>query len=263
MSFVKIDYNKKDSKWSMAKFQSHPYYEFHFLLSGTRRFFLNDCIFHIDAPMLCIIPPFQMHKTDGEAYERINLYLSPTLLTQSEVAFLKNLKDNVFQIDFNNQSLIFELLRLACSLSPTTQSDNLLLNIAHVVLHLLSETTLTPNNKFVSSISEREANKRNLIMDVVDYINNHYAENFSIKDVSSKFSISKSPLCQHFVSVMHCSIMQYRLLVRINKAKELLLSTNKSLEEISEAIGFSSANYFSLIFKKIIGIAPSYYKKTK
>ena len=48
---------------------------------------------------------------------------------------------------------------------------------------------------------------------------------------------------------------------RLNKAKELLLSSNMPICEIAEKSGFSDASYFSRSFKKSVGLTPKQYRK--
>ena len=60
---------------------------------------------------------------------------------------------------------------------------------------------------------------------------------------------------------MNCSPIDFLLNVRLNKAKEMLLHTKKSVGDVSEACGFSSANYFGLIFKQKEGLSPANYRK--
>ena len=57
--------------------------------------------------------------------------------------------------------------------------------------------------------------------------------------------------------------MEYVSRMRLSKAKLLLRDSNKSIEEIATECGFSSANYFGLIFKKEVGLSPLNYKKTR
>ena len=67
--------------------------------------------------------------------------------------------------------------------------------------------------------------------------------------------------CKRFSEVMRCSVIEYASAVRLNEARYLLSTTCKSIEEIAELCGYSSANYFSLIFKSKMGIVPSNYRK--
>ena len=60
---------------------------------------------------------------------------------------------------------------------------------------------------------------------------------------------------------MHCSVMKYVSELRITAAEKLLDNTDKTIEEIAEICGFSSASYFGLAFKKERGKSPSNYRK--
>ena len=62
---------------------------------------------------------------------------------------------------------------------------------------------------------------------------------------------------------MNCSIMDYVSRLRLAKAKSLLRDENMSVEDVSIECGYSSANYFGLIFKKEVGVSPLNYKKTR
>lgn len=56
--------------------------------------------------------------------------------------------------------------------------------------------------------------------------------------------------------------MQFILKIRIDRAKELLDFTDKSIADIAESSGFQDQNYFARIFKKITGVSPSQYRNS-
>ena len=89
MEFLEIERRNETKAFNMSYTQFHDYYELYFLLSGERAFFIESKLFLLKSGSFCIIPPFYMHKTEGEAYDRINLYVSKNLLTDSENAFLQ------------------------------------------------------------------------------------------------------------------------------------------------------------------------------
>ena len=93
------------------------------------------------------------------------------------------------------------------------------------------------------------------------HINENYQKKISLESLSNQFFVSKNTLCKWFRQSMNSSINQYVTCVRLNKAKLYLSTTNKSIEKISELCGFPSANYFSLIFKKHLGMSPQNYRK--
>ena len=59
-----------------------------------------------------------------------------------------------------------------------------------------------------------------------------------------------------FISVFNMAPAKYIQLYRINKAKELLVSTDKSIEEIAIAVGFANSSYFCKVFKNLTECTP-------
>ena len=261
MDFVEIDLKETKGEWSMSDLQSHDYYELYFLLEGTRRLFLGERIANVTAPALCVIPPFCMHKTEGGAYRRINVNVSPRVLTECEEQKLERLSASyIFKLMPRSGELILPLLESAIYTRPTPDNCGLTNAYLHVLLHLLDGECLSPL-EIAASVPEKRVNAT--VTRVIEYVNKYYNEDFSIEMLCHKFFISKNTLCKEFRTLMSCSVIEYRTFVRISRAKELLASTEKSMEAIAEECGFSSANYFCLIFKKNVGIAPSYYRKAK
>jgi YesN/AraC family two-component response regulator len=261
MDFLEFDLKERKSEWSMSSLQSHNYYELYFLLQGSRRFFYHDKILNVTAPVACIIPPFCMHKTEGGAYRRININVSPEALSQKEKAFLdKHGKDVVYTLETQKADLFLKLLESSVSPRSNAPSEELASSLLHVLLHLLMQDCLQP---FDSRTAEDASVDKTSAMQVVAYIHDHYQEEFSLQDLCERFFVSKNVLCLKFKKLMHCSIMEYRKFIRISKAKELLSSTRKSMKDIANECGFSSENYFSLIFKREVGISPTNYRKAK
>ena len=56
--------------------------------------------------------------------------------------------------------------------------------------------------------------------------------------------------------------MQYITSIRMTKAKELLETTDLTINEIGDLIGYQNALYFSRIFKKTVGTAPTAYRQS-
>lgn len=264
MSFIEIEYRQTKKEWNMADLQAHNFYEIYYLLKGERNIFIEDKIFTLHENSIVIIPPFYMHKTEGGPYKRINIYLSNDLLDENERKFLSSCASNfAFELENSKKSMVLSLFRPF--LSKMNKKDVLKkkysLSFAKTFLYILQSSTLKP--LFSSpSISKNNTNE-NLILDIVAYINTHFQENITLEALKNKFFISKNTLCKNFQQVMNCSAMEYCSMVRLNEAKHLLSTTNKSIEDISDFCGYSSANYFSLFFKSKTGLSPSNYRKKK
>ena len=82
-----------------------------------------------------------------------------------------------------------------------------------------------------------------------------------IKGLADELNISYSYFRQMFRKFTDVSPVQFHLLLKIQKAQNMLISTNKSVKEIALILGFESNFYFSRIFKTKIGYSPNEYRK--
>ena len=115
---------------------------------------------------------------------------------------------------------------------------------------------------------EREANpnpqklkREQLIYKVVDYLNEHYAENLTLNQISEKFFISASNLSHAFKKETGLSPIQYIMQRRIGEAQSLPVETSLPIQEIEFRLGFNDTAYFSKMFKKYVGVTPKEYRK--
>ncbi len=95
----------------------------------------------------------------------------------------------------------------------------------------------------------------------VNYINNNIDSNLNIYKIAKEISVSKNIIYKRFHKHFNMTVGEYITERRINKSVGLLESTDLSIEEISQKVGFASASYYSKAFKKLKGIPPLKYKK--
>lgn len=100
---------------------------------------------------------------------------------------------------------------------------------------------------------------KSTILEMIQYSDGHPVMSNSIY-LSVKLSYDYTYLANIFSEVNGISIQQYIILSKIEKVKELLLSTDISLSEISYRLHYSSVAHLSGQFKKITGLSPSSYK---
>lgn len=264
MDILEIEYRKENNPFNMSTPHSHDYYELYFLLEGNRDIFLHNSIIQAHPKTFCVIPPFCLHKTEGGPYNRININVSKNFLSQKEIAFLDTCaKKQALSLDPSYSEVFSALLEEAASI-PKTQSPQINHykdSFVKTIFYFLQKQNLTPIS--IASSSPSNTYTDPLILKITLFINNNYHTEITLPMLCKKFFLSKATLCSHFKKAMHCSIMDYLFRLRLSKAMNYLATTNKSIEEISELCGFSSANYFSLAFKKALGISPMNYRKSR
>lgn len=101
---------------------------------------------------------------------------------------------------------------------------------------------------------------RKRLLPVLEYIEHHYAEPLTQKTLCQIAGVSSQHLCRMFQYSLNRRPMEYLAHCRIQAACNLLIHTDKNIEEISYEVGFNNTNYFCKIFKKQTQMTPGNYR---
>lgn len=102
-----------------------------------------------------------------------------------------------------------------------------------------------------------------LIEKVIAYMRAHYADPMlNMSAIADAYNISPARLSLEFKEAAGMNPSEYLLLLRIDKAKELLGDTERSIKDIGEAVGYYDASGFIRRFKRQTGMTPAQYRKT-
>ncbi len=97
---------------------------------------------------------------------------------------------------------------------------------------------------------------------IAGFMKSNVNKKLLLSDISKRFSLSETKIQRLFKKFAGCAPMQYYIDLKLNAAKELMLTTPMNSSEISRILDFSSVNYFSRLFKQKTGASPAQYKKT-
>lgn len=103
--------------------------------------------------------------------------------------------------------------------------------------------------------------KKELITNILDYLDTNLYTKISINQISKIFFFNKDYIMRVFKNELNITIFEYINYKKVYMSLDDLIYTNDSILSIALRSGFSSQEYFSEIFKKIIGINPSTYRK--
>lgn len=101
------------------------------------------------------------------------------------------------------------------------------------------------------------------IANAVQWIDANYANMIGQEQLAELVGLSKYHFLRSFSRYVGLTPNDYVNRKRIEKSLELLLSTDHSLEQIANAVGFSSASYYIRMFRKLIGQTPATFRSNK
>jgi len=121
----------------------------------------------------------------------------------------------------------------------------------HVILGML-----------LKQIADTDAKMEFPVFDTaIRYISAHYTEPLSLRTLSTVVGVSEAHLSRLFSERVEGGFQHYLQILRVEKAKALLISSNRTISEIIFESGFSDQRTFNRVFKSILSVTPREYRK--
>ncbi len=101
------------------------------------------------------------------------------------------------------------------------------------------------------------------LVKALTFINEHYNEPLQLTTVAEEVRVSVAYLSRLFTEHVHANFIDYLTKMRMEKAETLIRDSKLSIKEIAYLVGYQDPNYFSKLFKKIMGVSPSLYTEVQ
>lgn len=112
-------------------------------------------------------------------------------------------------------------------------------------------------------MSQKSSNRKDQIIEKIrNYILNNLDKSLNLSNISATVNYNETYVSRLFREHTGIKLSDFILQERISKAKQLLTTTNLSINYIASETGFDSIHYFSYAFKKAVGMNPSDYRRT-
>jgi two-component system, response regulator YesN len=127
-----------------------------------------------------------------------------------------------------------------------------------------AETVFSETAEELAEIVFRSYHSKNreVVVRAKNYIMEHFTEPITVDDAANTVGLSRSYFLQLFKESGGITFSDYLTSLRISKAKELLLKTEKSITDIAFEVGFNDSNYFSKVFNDSMRVSPSKFRKS-
>ena len=110
-----------------------------------------------------------------------------------------------------------------------------------------------------ASLSPTIKIQKELLENIISYIDDHLSDKITLNDITAHFYISKNSINKLFQNTMGCSFHDYMIQTRLDEAKNLL-QKNVNLDTVAAKTGFGDYSNFYRSFKKKYGMTPSEYR---
>ncbi len=235
----------------------HNYYELIFFKKANAVSYVNGKQITFHDYSLYLLTPFDFHSTKkadaSQGAHYINVSFSADCL-DSDV--LKIIKGAYYLKDIDENGDVVKLLELlkyyALIKNQKNESDILGVLISRIV-------TLGEPIKGDGDVdTDRETVRR-----AARFISENYGEEINLKTVADELHLSPSYFSSVFSKSAGVTFTEYLQKYRLNVAKNLLISTDKPIIEVSLSSGFSSYSRFSRVFKENVGMSPTEFRQNK
>lgn len=239
----------------------HPFTEVYFILNGRGKFTIEDEIIDVEKDDFIIINSNIGHTEYPEkgvntfeyiffGIEGISISSNTNKLDLVENNYLKKSTTN-YEISFRR---FFENI-----LREFEANEDYSLSYINSLATILMIYVLRKYDSEIIISHEKKVNRQ--IDYIKNYMDNNYSEDIKLEDLANMAYMNKFHLISEFKIAYRVTPIEYLILKRIDVTKNLLITTNYSMEEISSLVGFNSQSYFNQVFKKKVGITPSQYRR--
>ena len=253
-----ITKSKYDSDWH-STLHTHPFTELFYVVDGKGEFNIQGQRFPVKPNDFVIINPQVEHtelSSPDEPLEYIVLgirglsfsNLTPVSEGGHPFSFF-NLRDEQKDILRYLNAMVQE---------ATSQSMRYEL-VCHNLLEILLIKILRHQHFDLEVGKQSKATKD--ISFIKHYLETYYHESIQLEDLASMTHLSRFYISHSFKKEIGMSPMEYLIDIRIKESKILLRTTNYSISQVADIVGFTTPTYFSKQFRKSTGISPTDYRE--
>lgn len=249
---------------------THEGYEIYYFIEGVASYIIGNNIFQL--------VPGDMLLFDGQILHRVNPDTGVPYV-RSYINFLPSFLEPVVPDDMlhkllgplqhaNGQRIRWnrdeseEVQRLFGEIKKEKEREQIgcrLMMQTHLT-QLLTRIYRKTQEADAALIKPNATQKEMYVHSVLSFINSHYTESLSLDQIAEALHLNKYYMCHCFKEVTGDTINLYLTKRRLDEAKKLLRTTELSIADISDRVGFNSAIHFSRQFKQHVGVTPQAYR---
>lgn len=265
-----IRYLEHGSPNPLIRWHYHDEYELHLITATSGKMFVGDYIGQFKPGNLCLTGPNLPHNwistdsiEEGVALRDKVILFSGEPLRKS-VELMPELKQILSLLD--DAKLGVEFTGITDEVEDLMNQIKLSFGIDRLALFikLLGKLADRSNYRMLSSVQLQIQGSRSeidLISKIVDFISDNYGSSFSMAEIAQQFGMSESRFSRFFRRRTGNTFTDFVNRLRVNKASQLLLETDKYISTICYEVGFNNVANFNRRFMEIRGMTPTEFRR--
>lgn len=229
--------------------EKHPFWELVYVLSGSLGVTAGEKVYILEAGQCLLHPPNEFHRLRSERGTE------PHVLNLSFHS--DSMPEHQGRIFLPDPELREEFLEISMEVrNGLHNSDTALLGEQRVRF----EYWLLRALQSAGEISATESSGALRYGEIIHVMREHIGEPLGAGDIARLCNMSLSNLKKIFTRYAGMGVARYFTEMKIQRAAELL-RTGKRVGEVSAALGYADQNYFSTVFRRIMGVPPGTYRE--
>lgn len=262
---IKTEYRASHNKmrWPL---HAHSGYEIYFFHKGQATYLINNYVYDLEPGDMLIFNGEYLHQVNPGKGEYIRTYIN-FHLHYLENILSKHIYENMIHLFESRNGILIrwsmeELIQLE-QICSQIEEENLKEEVGHdsMIHTYLSQLLIRIYRKIKGvHINVENNQKKNHVHKILEYINENYMNEINLDLISEAVHLNKYYMSHCFKEITGFTINKYLAQRRIEEAKKLLLSTEKSINQISAEIGLSSPGQLSRLFKQYENMSPQEFR---
>ena len=253
-----ITKSKYDSDWH-STLHTHPFTELFYVVDGKGEFNIQGQRFPVKANDFVIINPQVEHtelSSPDEPLEYIVLGIKGLSFSNLTPVSEGGHPFSFFNLRDEQKDILRYLNAMVQEATSQSMSYEL---VCHNLLEILLIKILRHQHFDLEVGKQSKATKD--ISFIKHYLETYYHESIQLEDLASMTHLSRFYISHSFKKEIGMSPMEYLIAIRIKESKILLRTTNYSISQVADIVGFTTPTYFSKQFRKSTGISPTDYRE--
>lgn len=223
---------------------------------------IGDKKYYCSPGSFLIIEPFQLNTSINEGYEKYAYYyfhfeIEPVYLKHQFLSMLIKHGHVIYPHETINYDEMLNRLLYEAKEKEIGYSSVITSALIRIIVQIMRAQLKRGQDDHIEIV---QSSYIGLVNESITYIQNHLYEPIRLSTMALSLGVSTSVLYKAFVSVLNCPPATYIQQQKIAYAQKRLL-LGKSVNDIAQELGYSSAYHLSKAFKNCVGISPRDYKK--